>query len=131
MIFQGENGDLKNRGLKVEINHIPLGSCKPNTNSTNNMVDNFPDSSIGEGMDITIQGANGHVKHNNDNQSLKSQDSRQSLATMSSLSASKLDDTRIHPRRSAIKQISQRFAEVISNGVCSACNGYYGEFFLY
>ena len=80
MIFQGENGDLKNRGLKVEINHIPLGSCKPNTNSTNNMVDNFPDSSIGEGMDITIQGANGHVKHNNDNQSLKSQDSRQSLA---------------------------------------------------
>ena len=53
------------------------------------------------------------------------------LATMSSLSASKLDDTRIHPRRSAIKQISQRFAEVISNGVCSACNGYYGEFFLY
>ena len=81
MIFQGENGDLKNRGLKVEINHLPLGSCKPNTNnSTNNMVDNFPDSSIGEGMDITIQGANGHVKHNNDNQSLKSQDSRQSLA---------------------------------------------------
>ena len=52
------------------------------------------------------------------------------LATMSSLSASKLDDTRIHPRRSAIKQISQRFAEVISNGVCSACNGYYGEFFF-
>ena len=51
------------------------------------------------------------------------------LATMSSLSASKLDDTRIHPKRSAIKQISQRFAEVISNGVCSACNGYYGEFF--
>ena len=51
------------------------------------------------------------------------------LATMSSLSASKLDDTRIHPRRSAVKQISQRFAEVISNGVCSACNGYYGEFF--
>lgn len=77
--IQGENGDLKNRGLKVEINHLPLGSgCKPNTNSTNNMVDNFPDSSIGEGMDITIQGANGHVKHNNDNHSLKSHDSRQS-----------------------------------------------------
>ena len=43
------------------------------------MVDNFPDSSIGEGMDITIQGANGHVKHNNDNQSLKSHDSRHSV----------------------------------------------------
>ncbi len=26
-------------------------------------ADNLPDSSIGEGMDITIQGANGHVKH--------------------------------------------------------------------
>ena len=77
--MQGENGDLKNRGLKVEINHLPLGGCKPNANSTNNMVDNFPDSSIGEGMDITIQGANGHVKHNNDNQSLKSHDSRHSV----------------------------------------------------
>ena len=25
----------------------------------------FPDSSIGEGMDITIQGVNGHIKHEN------------------------------------------------------------------
>ncbi len=31
----------------------------------------FPDSSIGEGMDITIQGVNGHIKHN-DNESLRS-----------------------------------------------------------
>jgi len=64
---------LKNRGLKVEINHvsIPLGGKV--TNSSINIADNFPDSSIGEGMDITIQGANGHVKHNTaDNQSLKS-----------------------------------------------------------
>lgn len=77
--MQGENGDLKNRGLKVDINHvsIPLGG-KAGTNSANNIADNFPDSSIGEGMDITIQGANGHVKHNSaeDNQSLKSYDSK-------------------------------------------------------
>lgn len=58
--MQGENGDLKNRGLKVEINHVggPLGG--PERASSD-----FPDSSIGEGMDITIQGANGHVKHKN------------------------------------------------------------------
>ena len=74
--LQGENGDLKNRsGLKVDINHLPLGG-KVTGNSTNNSAgDNFPDSSIGEGMDITIQGANGHVK-NQDNQSLKSYDSK-------------------------------------------------------
>jgi hypothetical protein len=66
MYFQGENGDLKNRGIKVEINHIglPTGE-KPNPD--------LPDSSIGEGMDISIQGANGHVKHNNDNQSIRCQ----------------------------------------------------------
>ena len=45
---------------------------------------------------------------------------------MSSFSASKLEDPKIHPRRTAIKRISLRFAEVISNGICSACNGYYG-----
>lgn len=62
LIVQGENGDLKNRGLKVEMNHIglPSGSDKAGTNNTAD----FPDSSIGEGMDITIQGANGHVKKN-------------------------------------------------------------------
>ncbi|CAB4055060.1 SCN2A [Lepeophtheirus salmonis] len=56
--FQGENGDLKNRGLKVEINHIgiPLGNESSDPN--------FPDSSIGEGMDITIQGVNGHLNNN-------------------------------------------------------------------
>ena len=79
LFLQGENGDLKNRGgLKVDINHvsIPLGG-KLASNSANNIADNFPDSSIGEGMDITIQGANGHVKHNTaDNQSLKSYDSK-------------------------------------------------------
>ena len=68
---------MKNRGLKVDINHvsIPLGG-KLSSNSANNIADNFPDSSIGEGMDITIQGANGHIKHNTDNQSLKSYDSK-------------------------------------------------------
>ena len=48
------------------------------------------------------------------------------FANMSSFSASKLEDPKIHPRRTAIKRISLRFAEVISNGICSACNGYYG-----
>ena len=72
--LQGENGDLKNRGLKVDINHLPLGG-KVNNSTNNSAGDNFPDSSIGEGMDITIQGANGHVK-NQDNQSVKSYDSK-------------------------------------------------------
>ena len=46
--LKGENGDLKNRGIKVEINHIGLPSGeKPNPD--------LPDSSIGEGMDISIQ----------------------------------------------------------------------------
>lgn len=80
--FQGENGDLKNRsgGLKVDINHLPLGG-KVTGNNSNSVAggDNFPDSSIGEGMDITIQGANGHVK-NQDNQSLKSYDSKRAAA---------------------------------------------------
>ncbi len=30
------------------------------------------------------------------------------------------------PKKSAIKVLATRFAEAISNGVCSACNGYYG-----
>ena len=71
--MQGENGDLKNRsGLKVEINHVvgSIGGPGGNTGDGNldksgngGAGDNFPDSSIGEGMDITIQGANGHVKN--------------------------------------------------------------------
>ena len=77
------------------------------------------------------QRQNHQNRRNNNCREQKDYEKMSVLATMSSLSASKLDDTRIHPRRSAIKQISQRFAEVISNGVCSACNGYYGEFFLY
>ena len=72
--MQGENGDLKNRrALKVEINHISAAE-----GGTENMPasDNFPDSSIGEGMDITIHGANGHVKsHTTDTQSLRSHNS--------------------------------------------------------
>ncbi len=98
--MQGENGDLKNRGLKVELNHIggPAGSGEKGnggdgiSTATGAAADNFPDSSIGEGMDITIQGANGHVKNHGssgaagvggdgdidaaDNQSLRSDDSR-------------------------------------------------------
>ena len=68
---QGENGDLKNRGLDVKINHIdiPMGDLDKNGS-------NYADSSIGEGMDITIQGANGHVKQQEkDNISNGSRDS--------------------------------------------------------
>merc|ERR1719414_2683627 len=67
-MFQGENGDLKNRrALKVEINHI---------SAAEGGTENMPDSSIGEGMDITIHGLNGHVKsHNTDTQSLRSHNS--------------------------------------------------------
>ena len=59
----------------MEINHIglPTGD-KPNPD--------LPDSSIGEGMDISIQGANGHVKHNNDNQSIRSHESVSRRPTM-------------------------------------------------
>ena len=49
-------------GLKVEINHI--GNL---SGGAGDKAADFPDSSIGEGMDITIQGVNGHVKkHSND-----------------------------------------------------------------
>lgn len=55
--YQGENGDLKNRGMDVKINHIdiPMGDLDKNEST-------YADSSIGEGMDITIQGANGHLR---------------------------------------------------------------------
>ena len=47
-LFQGENGDLKNRGIKVETNHVGLPSGEKQN-------PDLPDSSIGEGMDISIQ----------------------------------------------------------------------------
>jgi hypothetical protein len=40
---------LKNRGIKVEINHIGLPTSGEKANP------DLPDSSIGEGMDISIQ----------------------------------------------------------------------------
>jgi hypothetical protein len=91
--FQGENGDLKNRrcidggGLKVEINHIgnlgggvPGGVPSDSANAAATAAADFPDSSIGEGMDITIQGVNGHVKHN-DSESLRSHSTAHSDAS--------------------------------------------------
>ena len=30
------------------------------------------------------------------------------------------------PKRNSVKLLASRFAEAISDGVCSACNGYYG-----
>ena len=70
IVFQGENGDLKNRGvtescgLKVDINHI--GNTSGGAADKSIEAADFPDSSIGEGMDITIQGVNGHVKKHSD-----------------------------------------------------------------
>ena len=53
-------------GLKVEINHIGNLSGGAGDKSSRTMeAADFPDSSIGEGMDITIQGVNGHVKKHN------------------------------------------------------------------
>jgi len=69
--YQGENGDLKNRGMDVKINHIdiPMGDLDKNEST-------YADSSIGEGMDITIQGANGHLKQQEkDNISIVSRES--------------------------------------------------------
>ena len=54
--YQGENGDLKNRdGIKINHIDIPMGDLERNEST-------YADSSIGEGMDITIQGANGHLR---------------------------------------------------------------------
>ena len=67
---------MKNRSYKVDINHInsgveggdngvieesEFGDTKGNGNKMTGKSD-LQDSSIGEGMDISIQGANGHVK---------------------------------------------------------------------
>ena len=56
--------------------------------------DNFPDSSIGEGMDITIHGANGHVKtSHNDTQSLRSHSSlQQQQGNLDTLALPGVDD---------------------------------------
>ena len=67
--YQGENGDLKNRPLDVTLNHIDMSSAEKNKAD-------YADSSIGEGMDITIQGVNGHLKNGEkDNISIGSRDS--------------------------------------------------------
>ncbi|QQP35113.1 Sodium channel protein, partial [Caligus rogercresseyi] len=66
-------------GLKVEINHIgiPLGSEPSDPNC--------PDSSIGEGMDITIQGVNGHLgtPKLEDSESISSQQEKLGYSDMS------------------------------------------------
>ena len=62
-------GVTESGGLKVEINHIGnlSGGSSDKTGRAAIEASDFPDSSIGEGMDITIQGVNGHVKkHTND-----------------------------------------------------------------
>jgi len=88
--MQGENGDLKNRrALKVEINHISAAEGgKDNMQAS----DNFPDSSIGEGMDITIHGANGHVKSHTDTQSLRSHNSLQQQGNIDTLALPGMDE---------------------------------------
>ena len=56
--YQGENGDVRNRDLKLNHIDIPMGDLDGKNDST------YADSSIGEGMDISIHGANGngHLK---------------------------------------------------------------------
>lgn len=45
---------------------------------------------------------------------------------MSMSPASKPEAQDRFPERSSVKLMSTRFSDAISNGVCSACNGYYG-----
>ena len=73
----------------MEINHISAA-----TGDKDNLPasDNFPDSSIGEGMDISIHGANGHVKSHNDTQSLRSHNSLQRQSNMETLELPGLDE---------------------------------------
>lgn len=65
------------------MNHIPAGGVDTAPGILDE--DDVPDSSIGEGMDITIQGANGHVNKRNktnnkhDTCSIKSRDESDSL----------------------------------------------------
>lgn len=54
--LQGENGNVKIRAVDVNINHIAMADL-------DKMETNFPDSSIGDGMDISIEGVNGDLKH--------------------------------------------------------------------
>lgn len=55
--YQGENGDIRNKDLKLNHIDIPMGELDKNEST-------YADSSIGEGMDISIHGANGngHLK---------------------------------------------------------------------
>ena len=80
------------------MNHIPLGGLEKPAAMLEE--DDVPDSSIGDGMDITIQGANGHVKRGNngrcnDTGSIRSKDSDSNLVVcagqMDSLQLPSLD----------------------------------------
>ena len=67
--YQGENGDIKNKEIKLNHIDIPMGDLDKNEST-------YADSSIGEGMDISIQGANGHLRRKEkDTISVQSQDS--------------------------------------------------------
>lgn len=85
----------------MEINHVggPLGGGSGGEKGQNS---DLPDSSIGEGMDITIQGANGHVKHRQPEQSsradtgsLRSYGSHGSQQQMDSLKLPPIDDKQL------------------------------------
>ena len=73
----------------MEINHISAAAGDKDNVSA---CDNFPDSSIGEGMDITIHGANGHVKSHTDTQSLRSHNSLQQQNNIDTLALPGLDE---------------------------------------
>jgi len=47
-------------------------------------------------------------------------------STASSSTGSNKQNKNDFPKRSSVKLLASRFAEAISDGVCNACNGYYG-----
>ena len=87
--YQGENGDIKNRDMKINHIDIPMGDLDKNEST-------YADSSIGEGMDISIHGANGHVKHKDkDNISVVSRDSAWRRQNKESLLLPDMDRTKL------------------------------------
>ena len=94
--YQGENGELKNRDVRINHIDIPMGDLDKNEST-------YADSSIGEGMDISIQGANGHLKHKDkDNISLVSRESSWRRQNKDSLLLPDMERTRLQYADSSI-----------------------------
>ena len=94
--YQGENGELKNRDVRINHIDIPMGDLDKNEST-------YADSSIGEGMDISIQGANGHLKHKDkDNISQVSRESAWRRQNKDSLLLPDMERTRLQYADSSI-----------------------------